>query len=153
MAGSEKTGPENARADLFDGQVAVVTPTRNTNPECGRADRTLLVVAGCPSRADGPADHDEAVAMTSHATHVVASALAAATAESSLALAAGGWRDTTRIAAGDPQLWQQILLANRQQVVKSLKTIERMLAALSHRLARGRMRLVSWNSWTRKENP
>jgi prephenate dehydrogenase len=136
MAGSEKTGPENARADLFDGQVAVVTPTASTNP--GAVERVEHSWSSLGARVIrmAPQIHDEAVAMTSHATHVVASALAAATAESSLALAASGWRDTTRVAAGDPQLWRQILLANRQQVVKSLKTIERTLAAFRIALAR-----------------
>lgn len=136
MAGSEKTGPENARAELFAGQVAVITPTPQSKPTAVERLDHFWASLGARVIRMAPHLHDEAVAMTSHATHVVASALAAATAEASLALAASGWRDTTRVAAGDPQLWQQILLANRQQVVKSLKTIERTLAAFRNALAR-----------------
>lgn len=136
MAGSEKTGPENARADLFDGQVAVITPTAKTDPRAAERVEHFWMSLGARVIRMAPQLHDEAVAMTSHATHVMASALAAATDEASLALAASGWRDTTRVASGDPQLWQQILLANRQQVVKSLKTIERTLAAFRNALTR-----------------
>jgi prephenate dehydrogenase len=84
-----------------------------------------------------PLDHDQAVAMTSHATHMIAAALAAATPAHALPLAASGWRDTTRIAAGDPQLWLQILLTNRQEVLKSLGKFEKVLAMFRTALARG----------------
>ncbi len=75
--------------------------------------------------------------MTSHATHVIAAALAAATPVNALPLAASGWRDTTRIAAGDPQLWLQILLSNRDQVLKSLNKFEKVLAAFRVAVQRG----------------
>ncbi len=84
-----------------------------------------------------PAAHDEAVAMTSHVPHVVAAALAAATSDLEMPLAASGWRDTTRIAAGDPQLWWQILSMNRDQVLKSLDKFGKVLSQFRDALERG----------------
>jgi len=75
------------------------------------------------------AQHDAAVAMTSHATHVVASVLAAATDRKHLPLAATGWSDTTRVAAADPELWLQILLSNRVAVLDSLDQIANELSS------------------------
>ncbi|MHB0959206.1 MAG: prephenate dehydrogenase [Pirellulaceae bacterium] len=129
MTGSEKAGPEHARADLFENRVTVVTPTQNTRDEGVLEIEQFWTSLGARVFRLTPQDHDQAVAMTSHATHVIAAALAAATPENALPLAAGGWRDTTRIAAGDPQLWLQILLSNRQQVLKSLAKFEKVLAA------------------------
>jgi prephenate dehydrogenase len=77
-----------------------------------------------------PAEHDRAVAAISHVPHVVASALAAATPEESLPLAAGGWFDATRIAAADVELWRQILAQNRGHVLKALAQFEKVLSGL-----------------------
>jgi prephenate dehydrogenase len=81
-----------------------------------------------------PKEHDRILAATSHAPHVIAAALAAATPEATLAFTAGGWRDTTRIAAGDPDLWADILLDNAGGVGDAMKRfavgVERLLAAI-----------------------
>jgi prephenate dehydrogenase len=91
-----------------------------------------------------PRDHDRILAATSHAPHVVAAAVAAATPAAARRFTAGGWRDTTRIAAGDPELWADILLDNAAPVARSLSRIaaetERILTALE---AGNRRRLVS----------
>jgi prephenate dehydrogenase len=137
MAGSEKTGPENARADLLENRVTVVTPTKNTCDDHLQRIEQFWSALGSRVVRMTPRDHDQAVAMTSHATHVIAAALAAATPEHALPLAASGWRDTTRIAAGDPQLWLQILLTNRQEVLKSLGKFEKVLATFRVALERG----------------
>jgi prephenate dehydrogenase len=67
-----------------------------------------------------PKDHDQAVAAISHLPHVVASALAGVTSSSLLHLVAGGWRDTTRVASGDPGLWRHILSQNRFHLLQVL---------------------------------
>jgi prephenate dehydrogenase len=81
-----------------------------------------------------PAEHDRLLAATSHAPHLLAAALAAATPAEARQFTAGGWRDTTRIAAGDPDLWADILLDNAAAVAKALSRIagatEKMLTAL-----------------------
>ena len=137
MAGSEKAGPEHARADLLENRVTVVTPTPHTCDERLQQIERFWRALGSRVVRMTPLDHDQAVAMTSHATHVIAAALAAATPAHALPLAASGWRDTTRIAAGDPQLWLQILLTNRQEVLKSLGKFEKVLATFRAALTRG----------------
>jgi prephenate dehydrogenase len=137
MAGSEKTGPENARADLLEDRVTVITPGRRTREEDVQRIEQFWSALGARVLRMSPQDHDQAVAMASHATHVIATTLAVATPPQALAVAASGWRDTTRIAAGDPQLWLQILLANRREVVKSLRTFEQVLTSFRAALQRG----------------
>ena len=120
LAGSEKTGPEYARADLFVGRAVVLTPTERTDlGSCQRLE-DLWRALGARVFRMSPGDHDRAVAAISHVPHLVASALAAATPLGDLPLVAGGWLDTTRVAAGDPELWRQILVDNRDDVLKTL---------------------------------
>jgi prephenate dehydrogenase len=128
LAGSEKTGPENARADLFEDRVTVLTPTERSAPNQIARLEQFWTALGCSVMQMSPSAHDQAVAMTSHVTHVIAAALAAATADEELPLVGSGWKDTTRIAAGDPELWRQILFSNRDQVLKSLGKFEKVLA-------------------------
>ncbi|HEX3996943.1 MAG TPA: prephenate dehydrogenase/arogenate dehydrogenase family protein [Pirellulales bacterium] len=136
LAGGEKAGVAFASADLFEGRVAIVTPIEQTPPKVVRDAREFWSSLGARVVTMSPEEHDEAVAAISHLPHLVASAVARSTPQDRLDLAAGGWRDTTRIAAGDAELWQQILLANRRNVLKSLarfeKTIARFKAALKN---------------------
>jgi prephenate dehydrogenase len=84
-----------------------------------------------------PAEHDQAVAATSHVPHIVAAALAAATKHEYLPLTATGWADTTRVAAGDVELWRQILSENRPHVLAQLREFETLIAAYAAALERG----------------
>lgn len=137
MAGSEKTGPENATADLFEQRVTVVTPASGDKSEAVDCVVEFWSALGSQVLRMSPESHDQAVAMTSHATHVVAASLAAATTPAELPLVASGWRDTTRIAAGDVQLWRQILMSNREQVLKSLDKFEKVLSQFRAALESG----------------
>jgi prephenate dehydrogenase len=120
LAGSEKTGPEHARANLFVGRAVVLTPTERTEEAgCQRLEQFWQTL-GARVYRKSPEDHDRAVAAISHVPHLIASALAAATPTRDLPLVAGGWLDTTRVAAGDPELWRQILVDNRDDVLKAL---------------------------------
>ncbi|TVP64639.1 MAG: prephenate dehydrogenase/arogenate dehydrogenase family protein [Nitriliruptor sp.] len=127
MAGSERSGPEAADAQLFQGATWVLTPTEVT------ADATLTELSAFLRRLGArvvalpPDKHDELVAVVSHLPQVVASTLAAvaadaieATGDAVLAVAGGGFRDTTRIAASDPALWVPILSGNRAAVLEAL---------------------------------
>lgn len=136
LAGSEKTGPEHAVPDLFHDRVTVVTPTAQTRRSSTEAILEFWSLLGSQVLEMSPLEHDRVLAMTSHTTHVVASALAAATAASELPLTASGWQDTTRVAAGDARLWQQILLTNREPVLQSLQRFERVLAEFRAALER-----------------
>lgn len=116
LAGDHQTGPEHSRGDLFQGATTVVTPTPSTMPEAVEAARALWESLGSTVVSMAPERHDEVVAMTSHVPHVAAAAVAATTPADALPLAATGWADTTRVAAGSESLWREILLANRTAV-------------------------------------
>jgi prephenate dehydrogenase len=81
-----------------------------------------------------PAELDKALAMTSHLPHLVAAALASATPRELLALTAGGWRDATRVAGGDPNLWTPIFASNRQGVLDALERFDTYLSAIHEML-------------------
>lgn len=130
LAGSEKTGPEFARGDLFVNRVVVVTPSKQTVAGDLTAIREFWEQLGARVVEMSPEDHDAAVAATSHVPHAIASALAAATPTQALDLVAGGWLDTTRIAGGDPELWRQILLSNRGHSLRALAKFGKVLAEL-----------------------
>jgi prephenate dehydrogenase len=138
LAGNEKKGPLHARADLFEGRVAVVTPTAQTSDRDRRLLEDFWTGLGARVVEMSPEEHDKRLAATSHLPHLVASAIAATTPEEYVTLTAGGWLDTTRIAAGDPDLWRQILLSNRANVVEWLERLERKLADFKQSLAAGR---------------
>ena len=121
LAGSEKSGVENAREDLLVGKLVVITPDRNSDSDIVQIADQLWQSLGARTLRMSPAEHDAAVARTSHLPHILASALAASTPADLLPLAASGWRDTTRVASGGADLWRQILEENRQPVIKVLE--------------------------------
>jgi prephenate dehydrogenase len=137
LAGDHLTGPTNARANLLDGNKVVVTPTDRTDPAAVDAISLFWQSLGATVLQMSPAAHDEAVAVTSHLPHLAAFALASATPESMGPLAASGWRDTTRVAAADPTLWQQIFTSNDQAVLAALDRFEDSLSALRRAIADG----------------
>lgn len=137
LAGSEKTGFEAARADLFDGRVTVVTPLSDTDHAAGAAVQNFWQQLGSHVMEMSPQNHDAALATTSHLPHTAAAALAAVLPAQFQPLAASGFRDTTRIAAGDPDLWVAILLENASAVSASLaaysESFEKFRAAVENR--------------------
>jgi prephenate dehydrogenase len=128
LAGSEKTGADAARADLFVDRVVVVTPSEQTPPAAADRVEAFWRSLGARTLRMSPDEHDAALARTSHLPHLVASALAAATPEELLPLTATGWQDTTRIAAGDADLWRQIFLSNQPHTLKALADFETVLS-------------------------
>jgi cyclohexadieny/prephenate dehydrogenase len=127
LAGSEKRGPEHADADLFEGRWTVLTPTKATDPAA--LDRTIAFWQGLGSltRVMPPAEHDRALAVTSHLPHLLASALAGILPRELQPLTATGFRDATRVAAGDPALWSAIFSHNRPAVLSALSHLEERL--------------------------
>lgn len=120
IAGSEKTGPDAARADLFEGRVCVLTPTGRTPTAVVERLRGFWNSLGMIVRVTSPEEHDRILGRTSHLPHVVASALAQVVPESAWPFAGTGLGDTIRIAGSDPHLWTAILLANREAVLDAL---------------------------------
>jgi len=130
LAGNDKRGSDYARADLFIDRVVVVTPTAQSRAEDVRDLRNFWTALGASTVEMTPAEHDRAVAVTSHLPHLIASAIAGSTPAEYVTLTAGGWQDTTRIAAGDPLLWRQIFFANRENLMAALSHFDQTLADL-----------------------
>jgi len=139
MAGSEREGPAAADPYLFENAYYLLTPTRETNPAALAAARNLIRALGARAVLVDPAEHDRLVALISHLPHLVAAALVntAAAGEDALPLAAGGFRDTTRIASGPPAVWRDIFLSNRAAVGEALTVFREQLDRLARAVAEG----------------
>jgi prephenate dehydrogenase len=123
MCGSEATGVSAARADLYDNALCVVTPTVHSRPEMTSAAEALWRSVGARVVAMTPAEHDRGAALVSHVPHVAAAALVGLLAGEHPdfhRLCAGGFRDTTRVASGSPELWTAILSQNRAEAERGL---------------------------------
>jgi len=141
LAGREKQGPAAAQADLFLGRTWAVCPLPETSGDAVDAVTALAVACGADPVVTDPETHDRWVALVSHAPHLVAVAMAARLAPSSvpadaLKLAGQGLRDVTRIAAGDSALWAQILSANAGPVAEVVADVAEDLAAVARLLRR-----------------
>jgi len=143
MAGSEQGGIDAARADLFIGATWVLTPTVDTDDTAYARVRAVVRDLGAEAVAVTPEEHDVLVALVSHVPQLAASTLmdVAATHEARhpalLQLAAGGFRDMTRIAASHPAIWLDILAANRDSVLAGLDAYTEALGAAREWIASG----------------
>lgn len=143
MAGSEKNGIEGARADLFQGAHWILCPDENTPAEHFQKLHELFTTMGSRVISIPREDHDEAVAIVSHVPHVVASALMqlatdhADEQQALLRLAAGGFKDSTRIAAGSPQLWTGIAFDNAEALSRGLSEMKDILTHFEKALSQG----------------
>lgn len=137
IAGGEKAGAANSKAELFEGRITVLTPTKNTRAEDFDSLEAFWSALGSVVIQMAPVDHDRALALTSHLPHLVAAALALVQPECYYRLGGAGLLDSTRIAAGEPGLWQQIFAHNRENVVAALDRFEKQLAALRAAVQQG----------------
>lgn len=134
MAGSELDGIVGARPEMFDGAMWVLTPTASTEETAFATVRSAVRAMGAESISLDPAVHDELVAQVSHVPHLTAATLMCLADDTSvehralLRLAAGGFRDMTRISAGRPSIWPDICAANSAAISASLA---RLIEALS----------------------
>ena len=129
LAGSEQRGIAAARENLFQGATCVLTPEADTDPDgSGAAQlRAMWETVGCRVMEFSPAEHDQLLAEVSHLPHVTAAALINSVSETALPLASSGFADTTRIASGDPGLWADICLENRDSLLPALENMRREL--------------------------
>lgn len=138
MAGSEQTGIEAARADLFHGAACALTNDQERTKEELQAVEAFWRELGCTTTVMNSEDHDRAVARISHLPH----AMAVATAGAALrfpgdeSLAAGGFRDTTRVASGDPAMWAEIMVENRAAVTAALEDAQKEIREMLDHLAK-----------------
>jgi prephenate dehydrogenase len=142
MAGSEKTGVPAARADLFEGAVCAITPTDQSLGQSVEAVETFWRSLGMETLRIPPALHDELVARCSHLPHVLAAELvnhilSPAHPAEQAKLCANGFRDTTRIASGSPEMWRDIASANRMNLARVLDAFMEDLGRIRLALEKG----------------
>ena len=141
MAGSEQTGLHGADPDLFEGAVWVLTPTATTDLEAFNRLKGVVMSLGADVLVLSAADHDRLVAVVSHVPHLVAATLMNAATDGAehdgtlLRLAAGGFRDMTRVAAGHPGIWPDICAENAAAIIDALDALVTDLGAMRERVA------------------
>ncbi|GAC1542265.1 MAG: hypothetical protein NVS2B4_21150 [Ramlibacter sp.] len=142
IAGKEASGVEHADASLYAGSQVILTPIERTQP--AQLDRALRLwqALGCNVIQMAPEAHDAAFAAVSHLPHLIAFALVNGIASQPgandfLALAGPGFRDFTRIAASEPKMWRDILLANRQELIAQSQVFQRTLKAMEAMIEAG----------------
>ncbi|MGE5191706.1 MAG: prephenate dehydrogenase [Deltaproteobacteria bacterium] len=128
LAGSEKQGFEHADARLFEKRICVMTPVESNSRSAVERIGGFWKKLGATLIEMSPEAHDRALAETSHLPHLAAAALAATLSPANRELAASGFRDTTRVASGDPELWAAIFLENRAELLGSLSRYDALLA-------------------------
>lgn len=144
LAGSEKAGPEHARHDLFEGKLVVLTPAGDP-PAAVSTVQGFWSALGARVETMSPEQHDEALAITSHLPHLVASVLAGVLPLEWKRLTATGFRDTTRLASGSPELWRAIFQSNQPFLLSALAEFQAHLERFRQALQEGdgeRIRLL-----------
>ncbi len=158
VAGREVAGVENADPDLYAGKQVILTPIERTRTVQLQQAAEVWKALGCHVTSMSPEAHDAAFAAVSHVPHLLAFALINAIVgqpqgKEFLSLAGPGFRDFTRIAASEPAIWRDILLANREEVLAQSKVFQRALQAFEHTIAGGNAealeKLISQASNTR----
>ena len=156
MAGGEKMGVSAARADLYANAVCILTPTRKSHAGAVRKLEQFWKMLGArPLRMDA-AKHDLLVSRSSHLPHVTAAALASlilnpTQPREQAKLCANGFRDTTRVASGSPEMWRDISLANRKNLSRSLDTFIRDLKQFQSALKKNEAKAIEKFFATAKE--
>jgi prephenate dehydrogenase len=137
MAGSERRGPAFARADLLAGATCILTPTAQTPPASVRRVEAFWRALGMRTLRMSPQAHDRAVAEISHLPQALASLLMLLPKAGHLKIAAGGFRDMTRLAGSDAQMWRDIFLTNPAAILDVMDRFDRSLARLRELVKRG----------------
>ena len=142
ITGREVSGVEHADADLYNGRQVIITPIERT--EATQLDKATVLWQALGSQviSMSPDAHDAAFAAVSHLPHLIAYALVNTIADQSqgkdyLSLAGPGFRDFTRIAASDPKMWRDILLANRHELLAQSKLFREALGAMEQMIENG----------------
>ncbi|MCE5194078.1 MAG: prephenate dehydrogenase [Nitrospiraceae bacterium] len=137
IAGSEKTGIDTAKAELFSGAKCILTPTARTDKTALSEISELWKALGSDVILMSPDEHDRIFAAVSHLPHVAAYALINTIGEknkSYLDFAGAGFKDTTRIAASSPELWRDICIMNKDNILELLELLKKNLDDLSRHI-------------------
>jgi len=130
LAGSEKRGIVNAQPHLFEDSLCILTTTNKTKGASLRKIKLLWRRLGARTLILTPSLHDKILSFTSHLPHILAFSLIGVIPRKFLRFASGGLRDTTRIAASSSELWPDILLSNRKNILKDIELFEAQLSRL-----------------------
>lgn len=145
MAGSEQSGLAASRADLFDGAVCILTPHPEADPQAVEELGRFWRLAGCTLDTLSPQEHDRSIGLVSHLPHLLAAVLVdfvCAEDPNSINFCGNGFRDTTRVASGPPNMWTEILLSNRVALAGQLSRLVARLGDVSAQLASGNESIV-----------
>lgn len=137
IAGSDRTGIDTATADLFSGARCILTPTAKTDKAALKKISELWESLGAKVSTLDADEHDRIYAAVSHLPHIIAYAIVNTVADinsSYLGYAGNGFKDTTRIAASSPELWRDISLMNRENILEFIEVFKKNLDGLSSRL-------------------
>jgi len=142
IAGKEAAGVEHADAALYQGRQVILTPLSHTDPEMVQKATDVWAAIGCQVLRMTPENHDSAFAAVSHLPHVLAFAyfnavMSQPAGRDFLSLAGPGFRDFTRIAASDPAVWRDILISNREEIIKQSQRFRHALDAFEHVMKSG----------------
>jgi prephenate dehydrogenase len=142
IAGKEVAGVDHADATLYNGKQVILTPLAQTDPVLVQKATDVWAAIGCQVLRMTPENHDTAFAAVSHLPHMLAFAyfnavMSQPAGREFLSLAGPGFRDFTRIAAGDPAVWRDILLSNREEVIKQAQRLRHALDAFEHVMRSG----------------
>jgi prephenate dehydrogenase len=142
IAGREVAGVENADADLYAGKQVILTPIERTRTVQLQQATEVWTAIGCHVSQMAPESHDAAFAAVSHLPHLLAFSLMNAISGQSqgkefLSLAGPGFRDFSRIAASEPNIWRDILLSNREELLAQSKIFQRALQAFEQTISSG----------------
>ncbi len=129
LAGSEKRGVEHSNAELFKGALCILTPTKRTNEVALKKIRQLWSTLGSRVTVLPAGIHDKILSFVSHLPHIAAFSLVNAVPVEYLRFAASGFKDTTRIASSDSEVWFDIFLSNRKEVLNAIGQLEKNLSA------------------------
>ena len=156
MAGGEKMGVRAARPDLFANAVCILTPTKKTPAAAVRKLERFWRSVGARTLRQTPAEHDWLVSRSSHLPHLVAATLAGlvldpAQPKAMAGLCASGFRDTTRVASGSPEMWRDIALANRKNLSSAIDAFAAKLKRFQTALQASDLRAVETFFATAKE--
>ncbi|NCF76018.1 MAG: prephenate dehydrogenase/arogenate dehydrogenase family protein [Proteobacteria bacterium] len=137
ISGSEKSGPQAADGDLFDGCTVVLTPLANTASAAQQACASFWEALGASLVSMTADEHDAALAVTSHLPHLLAFAFMGQVTDQHLPLTGGGFRDFSRIAAANPELWWRIMQLNQGALSQALEDYSNNLRALAAAIESG----------------
>ncbi|NQT95757.1 MAG: prephenate dehydrogenase [Candidatus Omnitrophica bacterium] len=130
LAGSEQSGVLHAEKDLFKDSVCIITPAKKTNKNALEKIKKFWKALGARVEVMSPASHDKAVSNISHLPHILSYALCNSVLNKELRLTGSGFKDTTRIAKSNPNMWSDIFMQNKRSILESILKFKKELSLL-----------------------